>query len=338
VFDAAKASYEISSLEPAIVKLAMTNVRSVMGAMDQILSHRDEINERLLRVVDAAVLAWGIKVNRIEIKDIVPPADLIQSMGRQMKAERQKRAEILTAEGQRQSAILRAEGAKQAQILQAEGRREAAFRDAEARERSAAAEAKATELVSVGAPPLCSITLILGRKKQYGQCWHGDQFRAVSAGVRLAVELPASLRRRPALPAFAILATRNMSGSRRVTCTSFDASRRLLHHGLVRLRHSSPASPHSTHRRQDKRSQHYRSGKHQENQCAPRGRRFQRVPVSPERPGNSKPATAPRDRQARRHDIRASPRAFRLFLFRARATMIPTINAVAAIAIAGQAD
>src|SRR5215813_9658218 len=148
VFDAAKASYEISSLEPAIVKLAMTNVRSVMGAMDQILSHRDEINERLLRVVDAAVLAWGIKVNRIEIKDIVPPADLIQSMGRQMKAERQKRAEILTAEGQRQSAILRAEGAKQAQILQAEGRLEAAFRDAEARERSAAAEAKATELVS----------------------------------------------------------------------------------------------------------------------------------------------------------------------------------------------
>jgi regulator of protease activity HflC (stomatin/prohibitin superfamily) len=150
VFDAAKASYEIASLEPAIIKLTMTNIRSVMGAMDldQILSHRDEINERLLRVVDAAVSPWGIKVNRVEIKDIVPPADLIEAMGRQMKAERDKRAEILTAEGQRQSEILRAEGAKQAQILQAEGRREAAFRDAEARERSAAAEAKATELVS----------------------------------------------------------------------------------------------------------------------------------------------------------------------------------------------
>lgn len=185
VMDAAKAAYEVENLNQAILNLALTNTRTVVGAMDldEVLSQRDAINARLLTVVDAATSAWGVKVLRIEIKDLTPAPDLVAAMARQMKAERERRALILEAEGQKQSAILVAEGAKQSAILQAEGRREAAFRDAEARERAAAAEAKATQMVSdaIAAGDVNAIRYFLGQKyiEAFGQLATSNQQRTV---------------------------------------------------------------------------------------------------------------------------------------------------------------
>ena len=185
VLDAPRAAYEVDNVDFAILNLCLTNVRTVIGSMDldETLSKRDEINARLLMVLDSATNPWGVKATRIEIRDLSPPHDITEAMARQMKAERLKRAEILEAEGAKQSAILRAEGEKEAAIREAEGRRESAFLDAEAREREAEAEAKATELVSnaIAAGDVSAINYFLGQKyiEAFGKLATSDQQRTV---------------------------------------------------------------------------------------------------------------------------------------------------------------